>query len=364
MNCNICDSSTKNIFQNNVNISISSDSQIIEENLNIYKCDKCGHFQKKATKHLDNIYNKYKNNDLIDGMDQIKFTGEVPSFRTDIILHELIPYIKNKKNILDIGTGTGVFLKSCEKLTNLELNAFDLNERNKEKVLNINNVKAFYSDSIENINNQFDIISLIHVLEHVEKPKDFFERLKLKLNKDGIIIIQVPYILENPNDLLIIDHLSHFKKSTLQKLLKNFFSKVLFINTPIKKELTIVATNEKNFKEERLLEEDIEINPFYINQLNNYLLSQKEPLFIFGTAPISSYYAAILDQKNKLAGFLDEDLLKIKKNYLNTEIEHPKNKENISCFIPLNNDITEQIKLKYKKIKFISIKEVLNNEKL
>ena len=42
MNCNICDSSTKNIFQNNVNISISSDSQIIEENLNIYKCDKCG----------------------------------------------------------------------------------------------------------------------------------------------------------------------------------------------------------------------------------------------------------------------------------------------------------------------------------
>lgn len=364
MNCNICNSTTQNVFQNNVKIAISSDSQIIKEDLYIYKCCSCGHLQKAPNKYIDNIYIKYKSNDLIDGMDQIKFTGESPSFRTDIILKELKAYIKDKKTILDIGTGTGVFLSSCERLTNLELNAFDLNETNKEKVLSINNVKAFYSGSIENIKKHFDIISLIHVLEHIEDPKKFLKTLKSKLNKNGILIIQVPYVLENHNDLLIIDHLSHFTKLTLQNLLKKFFTRVLFINTPVKNELTIIASNDKSYKEEKVLEKVIKIYPSYIHKLNNYLLSQDKPLFIFGTAPISSYYAAILDEIGKLAGFLDEDSLKVGKSYFNTKIEHPKNKEDILCFIPLNDSLIKQIKLKYKNIKFISIKEVLSNEKL
>ena len=62
-------------------------------------------------------------------------------------------------------------------------------------------------------------MTMIHVLEHIESPFEFLEKLKTHINYDGHLIIAVPDYITNPFDLIIADHASHFSLNTLQNLL-------------------------------------------------------------------------------------------------------------------------------------------------
>lgn len=363
MNCNICNGKLKKTFISNQPISISSDGCPVLDTIRVFKCTECGHLQKQKDQKIDKIYESYKNNDINNGMDQMKFDGEIPSFRTDIILESIEADLIQKGKLLDVGTGTGVFLRSCSKSTQMEMYGYDLNELHKNDILNIKNVKKFYSKKIEDINIKFNMISLIHVLEHIPDPKEFLTLLKSKLEPKGIVLIQVPDIENNQNDILIYDHLSHFTKKHLFILLKKVFKGVKFIKTPISNELTVIAGDwiESNFKPKETKELEFE----HINTLNQYLSNLKNDIYIFGTSPICIYYANIVRSNNKLKGFLDEDISKEGKELLKKRIYHPqKIKSSDQCFIPLKQSIYEKVSENYKNINFISIKEALNNGEL
>jgi SAM-dependent methyltransferase len=239
----------------------------------------------------------------------------------------------------------------------LKLSAFDLNDTYKNDILSINQVESFYSGDILNIESLFDAISLIHVLEHIENPIKFLNSIKNKLNENGILIVQVPDIVNNNNDILIYDHLSHFTKETVFLLLSQVFKSVFFINTNINGELTIIASDFLDIND--YYHKSPSINNFnYIDKINFSLSNVNNPIYIFGTAPISTYFAGILDDKKLLKGFLDEDELKNGKYHLNKIILHPKDIRNIICFIPLHENISKKIKLKYPNISFISIEDI------
>lgn len=354
--CNICDNKIENIFTSNLNLSVSSDNKVVNKGFSIYKCTSCSHLQKIENKDMLTVYETYKKDDLVDGQDQIKFINGKPSFRTDILIKTILDKLENKKTLLDIGTGTGVFLRSCNNYLNLNMSAFDVNSRQKENILNIPNVNNFYTNSLQNITSKFDIISMIHVFEHIQKPLETLNILKNMLNKDGVIIIQVPSIIENPNDILIYDHYSHFTQSALFLILKKVFSNVEFIKTDIKNELTVLVTNDDKTSSFTSKEEDLEF--LFLNSVNDYLKNLNENIYIFGTAPTSTYYASILKDKPNFKGFLDEDMLKENKFHLDKQIFHPKNRTNINCFIPLSSNISDYIKEKYKEINFITIEDI------
>lgn len=365
MKCNICLNSTKVIFTSNMDLSVSSDAKIVNSGIILYQCTSCNHILKKQYDQIDTIYDEYKSNDLIEGLDQIKFIQDIPTFRTDVILEKIISKIKDKNNLLDVGTGTGVFLQSCNKYTDLDLSAFDLNDSYKKNILDIQNVNNFYTNNISDIKENFDIISLIHVIEHIQDPIKFLNILKSKLTINGFLLVQVPYILKNKNDALVYDHLSHFTKNTISFMLKKVFKYIYFIETGIENELTVIATNhEMSFSHNIIKDVQVDLDFTFINKVNTYLNQVEEPIFIFGTAPISTYFAAVLQKSDKLEGFLDEDKLKIGKNHLNKKIFHPNNVNQIKCFIPLNKNIVNKVNQLYNEIEFISIQEVLKNGKL
>jgi len=138
---------------------------------------------------------------------------------------------KNEIKLLDIGCGGGEFLNS---LTDLKIKLYGIdNSENAIKIASQNNKLI-----IKRINiieeplfefEYFDIITLLHTLEHLSNPNKALQNIKSILNKGGFLIIQVPNIdcllfkitKKHWAGLHIPQHLFHFSKNSLQNILSN-----------------------------------------------------------------------------------------------------------------------------------------------
>lgn len=132
------------------------------------------------------------------------------------------------KSVLDLGCGTGDFLFKCYahgyQVTGVEPN-------NSARLLAKHKFgetaeASFFSDFDEITSQKFDIITLWHVLEHVPNLKDYIEKLKTCLQKNGVIIIAVPnfksydakYYKQFWAAYDVPRHLWHFSKKSIQDL--------------------------------------------------------------------------------------------------------------------------------------------------
>ena len=129
----------------------------------------------------------------------------------------------SSKNILDVGSGTGDFLKVCK---NNSWNVFGV-----EPNLDARNIAAKKGITLqENLselkNIQFDVITLWHVLEHIEDLSAYISILNKLLCKDGKLVIAVPnfksedanYYKEFWAAFDVPRHLWHFSQTSIFKL--------------------------------------------------------------------------------------------------------------------------------------------------
>jgi SAM-dependent methyltransferase len=140
-------------------------------------------------------------------------------------------YIKSG-NLLDIGCGSGEFLKEIQKkhfrVTGIEPNKGARNFTREHYKLNV-----IDEDEIDNLKASiFEIITMWHVLEHVYDLDGRIKQIQYLLSKDGILVVAVP----NSNswdakhygkDWAAFDlprHLYHFESSSI----KNLFDKYGF----------------------------------------------------------------------------------------------------------------------------------------
>jgi len=95
------------------------------------------------------------------------------------------------KTILDFGSGLGVFPGYLSN-RGYDVDCVEINR----------NSQAFIQDTLslpcynKIPNRLYDVITLVHVLEHFENPKEFLIGLKKNFNKDGKIFIEVPDAIE------------------------------------------------------------------------------------------------------------------------------------------------------------------------
>ena len=97
------------------------------------------------------------------------------------------------KTILDIGCGTGDFLKACKKdgwkIIGIEPDEGARNLTIKKTEISIH---TNIEELVENTSNKFDVITMWHVLEHVPNLQEYINSLKNLLKPNGVLIIAVP----------------------------------------------------------------------------------------------------------------------------------------------------------------------------
>jgi 2-polyprenyl-3-methyl-5-hydroxy-6-metoxy-1,4-benzoquinol methylase len=172
-----------------------------------------------------NLADYYKSEDYISHTDSKKsLFDKIYQVVKNITLKRKLKLINSfettSKNILDVGAGTGDFLKVCK---NNSWNVFgtepDLGARNIAAKKEI----TLQKDLLKFTNQKFDVITLWHVLEHVENLQDYISTLNNLLSENGKLIIAVPnyksYDAKYYNQFWaafdVPRHLWHFSQSSI-----------------------------------------------------------------------------------------------------------------------------------------------------
>lgn len=364
MNCIVCNNSEwKSFYQSVSHQSVSSDCRAINDGICILQCRECGHLQKAINadylQRVEQLYNTYQAYQLNEGCEHLTFTGEVPFTRSKQIISNVAHYITGVRTVLDIGCGSGTMLKALHEFNaDLVLAGFDVSDHNQENIEKLPGVNAFYSGELSLIAQQFDLIVLSHVLEHITEPEHFLNTILELLSPDGILIIQVPNFLENPLDLFVYDHISHFTKKSLNTLLSGYFPHTYLMPKQIKKELTLFASKKaiaindshKTIDDEQAVKLS---NRSFIENIEAIVQSVETPVYVFSTGPGGTLLGSMLTVN--LAGFVDEDLSRVGKKHLNCPIYSPETLPNNALVIlPFLKQLKTTIKSRLMHLNFIN----------
>lgn len=163
------------------------------KNINVLRCKNCGLVFLSSFNHSSNEF--YENsgmqsNSNIDFKEWQKNTFNDDSRRYSFLRDKL-----TNKNILDFGCGNGGFLELVNKISNKSAGV-ELDKKSRD-YLNNKNIRTV--KDISQFDEKFDIITMFHVIEHLDDPLFFLNNIKPYLKEKGELIIETP----NANDVLL-----------------------------------------------------------------------------------------------------------------------------------------------------------------
>jgi len=233
-NCSACGS---NIIYK---VLTAEDYLVSNESFEIMECNDCS-LRFTSPIPAENEIGTYYESD-----DYISHTGKGNSIINQIyrIVQYFTLWSKKKKvikysqrksgSILDIGCGTGKFLKTMKqsgwKITGVEIN------ETARRIAKNNTCSVILSQAdLFESKQKYDIITLWHSLEHLYDLKKYLNIISTSLNADGIIMVAVPNYQSfdakyYKQDWAAYDtprHLYHFSFEAMVKLMKKINFKLI-----------------------------------------------------------------------------------------------------------------------------------------
>jgi 2-polyprenyl-3-methyl-5-hydroxy-6-metoxy-1,4-benzoquinol methylase len=264
-------------------------------------------------------------------------------------------------NLLEIGPGEGNLLKEFSlAFPDWDLYVSDFNDNAKERISSEIPIKGFFSGDISKISSRFDLVTLVHSLEHIPNPTSYLSKIKSLLKPGGKLLVNVPNCLTNPFVLCVADHCTHFVPKTLNQLVEKAEFEIIFSTTSlISKELFIVAENN--------LSRQIEVEPIQykppIKAFNNHFdwlsatvnhlkgVPLNDNFGCLGTTIAGTWVFSQLG--NRLNFFVDEDVGRQGNTHLNIPILSPTQvPQGSKLFLAFPYAVAESIAHKYKDFDF------------
>jgi trans-aconitate methyltransferase len=340
---------------------VTSDCKPIDADACLCLCPACGTVQKTIDDtwrgHTEKIYRAYDIYHQSQGREQMVFESESgkASPRSQPIFDFVNASVglRDTGRLLDIGCGNGSFLKIFSKvLPKWVMFGHENCDMHKKAVEAIEGVETLYSCKVRDIPGPFKLITLIHVLEHIADPASFLNELLVKLADDGLVVVQVPNWHQNPFDLLIFDHCTHFDPETLANTARKAGYDIIAMSAvSIPKELTLIlkpgnkakkAVKYPN-KNTRLKESTAAVDWLKQTRKGALEASKTKRFGIFGTSIAGTWLFSELDGAADF--FVDEDMGRVGKTHMGYPVFHPVDLfQETTVYIPLPHEISIRVK--------------------
>lgn len=232
--CPVCGSSKFN------KVLTASDYLVSNESFEIMECNDCSLRFTSPIPNKNEIGNYYESDKYISHAKRVTSLFDIVyKIVRKFTLHskrKIVRRIAQNQSgtLLDIGCGTGEFLKTMQQsgweVTGVEEGAEvrEIAETNTDST--IMNQKGFFKSE-----QKYDVITLWHSLEHLNTLTRFLEKISISLNANGVIIIAVPnyksydaeYYKQDWAAYDVPRHLYHFSPETMVKLMKKYNFKLI-----------------------------------------------------------------------------------------------------------------------------------------
>jgi len=204
--CYLCGSSQLKLIQVILKKpDVEVDYQIPKETYHreIFQCEDCGVFNNLHDLIGDDFYEGFYNNSITSKPFQRRFERiiNLPKGQSDNKnrVDRVIEFLSNKvgevqgKKVLDIGSGTCVFLHEIKK-HGLYTTCIDPDPQAIDHAISVVKVDQGHVGSLENFESDahFDLICFNKVLEHVKSPVLNIKEATKYLAEEGILYIEMP----------------------------------------------------------------------------------------------------------------------------------------------------------------------------
>lgn len=285
-------------------------------------CRACGTLQKPNDpswqKDCAEIYSHYElYAHAAGGVEQAVFEpgSGLSATRSEKLLEQVATCVTlaPEGRLLDIGCGNGAFLRTFHaRSPRWELHGTDVQGTHRKDVVPITGERGFHQTEPDQVPGAFDVISMLHVLEHIPSPAEFLAKLRAKLKPGGRLLIEVPDHAKNPVDLAVADHASHFSKATLGALLTRAgYAIEKLVEGWIPRELTALAVpGDARGPIATSVDDTLRAARPAVRWLADTAahareLAARAPIAIFGSSIAATWLAGQLE--GRVVAFVDED---------------------------------------------------------
>lgn len=322
--CNICGGNDLERIPGYARLArVSSDCKPRPKGGELHICRLCGGVQKAATKafltEIREIYGGYDVYYQGGGAEQISLDRRDGTLkrRSDLIVERLFAAasLAAPGAALDFGCGNGVMLRAiARREPGWVLDGLDLDDRYRSQLSNIAGFrKLVIAGQDDESPETYDLITMIHALEHLTDPLQSLKDIARRLKPQGLLFIQSPNLADNPFDLLIADHATHFTTRSVTHLLRRAGVAVELLATDwVAKELSVIAvrdpaptaTEARPQREENAVDDALAWLDGVALRARDH--AAKGPIAVFGTSIAATWLTATIGAEN-VAFYVDED---------------------------------------------------------
>ena len=319
-------------------------------------CESCGTIQKtpdaKWLEEIRRIYEAYQIYHLSGGAEQVIFSAAgqaVPRSHTlvDFLVSKLPQ--RERGRLIDLGCGNGSALASFSRaLPAWRFDGSELSDRALPILRTIPGFETLYTGEVPQ--QAYDVVSMIHSLEHYVSPHHGLSQAAALLAPGGTLFVEVPDAETSPFDLLVADHRTHFTRASLGMLAARAAMEPDYLNNNlVPKENTLLAhRGTKPHDAPADPEAGLKIVTRTLAWLEDVvdaatrLASRSSGIGIFGTSISAMWlYGAVRDQVDF---FVDEDRSRVGQDFEGRPIRAPQDvPPGAAVFVPLASGVAERV---------------------